>query len=485
MKRAGGPDLTAYEQAEQQIPRSRTAAALAGARPEPFWLDDPARPDPLPALAADTATDLAVVGGGYSGLWTALMAKERDPGRRVVLLEGRRIGWAASGRNGGFCEASLTHGDANGQKHLPQEAARLRELGQENLEQLAAAVARYGIDCGFEWTGTLSVATAEHQVQWLRDEEGQDPDIVFLDQEAVRKEVGSPLFRAGLWDRKGTAMLNPARLAWGLQRACLAAGVEIFEHTPVRGLRNSGSAVELRTDGGTVTAEQVALATNVFPSLLRRTRLHTVPVYDYALMTGPLGAEQLRAIGWHNRQGLADLDNRFHYYRLATDPDGGTRILFGGYDAVYHYGRRLRPEYEQREATFTRLAAHFFATFPQLEDAKFTHQWGGAIDTCSRFFPFFSTAHGGRVAFAAGYTGLGVGATRFGANVMLDLLAGTPTERTELAMVRRKPLPFPPEPLAWLGIKTTTAALIRADRNQGRRGPWLKAMDAVGMGFDS
>lgn len=485
MNRPGSPGRTVYERAERQLPASRISAALADAQRESFWLDDPARPEPLPPLAGPARTDLAVVGGGYSGLWTALLAKERNPDRRVMLLEGRRIGWAASGRNGGFCEASLTHGDANGEKHLPQEAARLRELGRENLGQIAAAVEKYGIDCGFEWTGTLTVATADHQVQWLRDEEGQDPDVLFLDQDAVRKEVCSPLYRAGLWDRKSTAMLNPARLAWGLQRACQAAGVEIFEHTPVRGLRKSGTAVGLRTDRGTVTADRVALATNVFPSLLKRTRLHTVPVYDFALITEPLAPEQLRAIGWHNRQGLADLDNRFHYYRLATDPAGGTRILFGGYDAVYHYGRRMRQDYEQRDATFTRLAAHFFATFPQLEDVKFTHRWGGAIDTCSRFFPFFATARGGRVAFAAGYTGLGVGATRFGADVMLDLLAGTPTERTRLAMVRRKPLPFPPEPLAWLGIKATTAALVRADRNQGRRGPWLKAMDSIGMGFDS
>jgi glycine/D-amino acid oxidase-like deaminating enzyme len=479
---------TCYDRAERDIPAARITAALAGAAAGSFWLDDPSRPEPLPALAADTEADLAVVGGGYTGLWTALLAKERDPDRRVVLLEGRRIGWAASGRNGGFCEASLTHGEANGRRHLPEEAARLGALGRQNLQEIADTIERYGIDCGFEHTGTLSVATEEHQAAWLAEEAEHDPDSVFLDAAAVRAEVGSPLYRAGLWDKTGTAMLNPARLAWGLQRACLELGVEIHEHTPVRGLAadaHGDRGVSLVTDGGTVTAAKAALATNAFPSLLKRTRLHTVPVYDYALMTGPLTAEQLAAIGWINRQGLADLNNRFHYYRLATDPQGGTRILFGGYDAVYHYGRRMRPEYEQRRETFEKLAAHFFATFPQLQDVKFTHQWGGAIDTCSRFFSFFATAHGGRTAYSAGYTGLGVGATRFGANVMLDLLCGSPTERTRLRMVRRKPLPFPPEPLAWLGIKATTAALVRADRNQGRRGPWLKLMDAGGMGFDS
>ncbi|WP_051441761.1 NAD(P)/FAD-dependent oxidoreductase [Arthrobacter sp. H14] len=473
--------MTSYDDAEKSVPRSAVATALADASTEPAWLDDHARPEALPPLTTDTHTDLAVVGGGYTGLWTALLAKERDPDRRVVLLEGARIGWAASGRNGGFCSASLTHGDANGEAHLPDEAALLRRLGLENLQEIADTIDKYGIDCSFEWTGSLDVATEEHQIGWLREEDGKDPDIVFLDREAVRKEVQSPLYLAGLWDKKGTAMLNPAALAWGLQRACLEAGVVIHEHTPVRKITSTAHSMLLDTDGGTVNASRVALATNAFPSLLKRTRLHTVPVYDYVLMTEPLSVEQLQSIGWHNRQGLSDLNNRFHYYRLTDD----NRILFGGYDAVYHFGRKMRRGYEQRAETFAKLAAHFFATFPQLEGVQFTHTWGGAIDTCSRFFAFFSTAHGGRVAYCAGYTGLGVGATRFGANVMLDLLAGTPTERTNLRMVRKRPLPFPPEPLAWLGIKITTAALIRADRNQGRRGPWLKLLDRLGMGFDS
>jgi glycine/D-amino acid oxidase-like deaminating enzyme len=484
--------VTTYDDAESSVSPARVAAALAGASPVPFWLDDPACPEQLPALAADTATDLAVVGGGYTGLWTALLAKERDPERRVVLLEGRRIGWAASGRNGGFCEASLTHGEANGRRHLPHEATRLEELGRENLQEIADTIERYGIGCGFERTGSLSVATEEHQVGRLQAEAAADPGLRYLDRSAVRAEVDSPLFRAGLWDRGGTALLNPARLAWGLQQACLDLGVEIYEQTPVRRLTRAASGsgrgpggFRLAAGGGTITAAEVALATNAFPSLLPHTRLHTVPVYDYALMTEPLTTGQLAGVGWSNRQGLSGLANRFHYYRLATDPQGGTRILFGGYDAVYHYGRRMRPEYEQRPQTFGKLAAHFFATFPQLDGVRFSHQWGGAIDTCSRFFSFFATAHGGRVAHAAGFTGLGVGATRFAANVMLDLLSGEPTERTRLRMVRKKPLPFPPEPLAWLGIKATTAALVRADRSQGRRGPWLRLLDALGMGFDS
>jgi glycine/D-amino acid oxidase-like deaminating enzyme len=225
----------------------------------------------------------------------------------------------------------------------------------------------------------------------------------------------------------------------------------------------------------------VALATNVFPSLLKRNRLMTVPVYDYVLMTEPLSAAQLHDIGWTNRQGIADLANQFHYYRLSAD----NRILFGGYDAIYHYGRRVRDEYENRPETYAKLAGHFFTTFPQLEGLRFSHRWAGAIDTSTRFCAFYGTARRGAVAYAAGFTGLGVAATRFAGEVMLDLLAGETTERTGLRMVRERPLPFPPEPAAAIGINLTRWSLDRADHHEGRRNILLKTLDALGLGFDS
>ncbi len=228
-------------------------------------------------------------------------------------------------------------------------------------------------------------------------------------------------------------------------------------------------------------ARQVVLATNAFPPLLRRLRAWVVPVYDYALMTEPLTPEQRDAVGWRNRQGLADTGNQFHYYRITGDG----RILFGGYDAVYHYGNRIAPALEQREQTFTALATHFFTTFPQLADVRFSHRWGGVIDTCTRFCPFFGTAYSGRLAYAAGYTGLGVGATRFGARVMLDLLDGADTPLTRLGLVRGKPLPFPPEPARAAGIQLTRWSLARADARQGRRNVWLRTLDRFGLGFDS
>ena len=456
-------------------------ASLSSASTTPFWLDSPDRPAPLPALSGPRSTDLAVVGGGFVGLWTALLAKEADPERRVILLEGGRIGWAASGRNGGFCESSLTHGRENGEQHVPRENDRLVELGIENLDAIEEAIGRYGIDCDFERTGIISVATEQYQVDAMAPEHSPADDREWLDEAALQDHIRSPQYLGGLRETRTASILDPAKLCWGLQRVIQELGVEVHENSIVRSLDRAGSQIVLTTDEGTLEADRVALGTNVFPSLLARTKLYTVPVYDYALMTEPLTDAQMEAIGWQHREGLADSANRFHYFRLTADD----RILWGGWDAVYHYGKQVSWKYDQRPQTFETLAHQFIETFPQLEGIRFTHKWGGAIDTCSRFFPFFTTAYGGQVAYSAGYTGLGVGASRFGGRVMLDLLSGADTELTQLEMVRKMPVPFPPEPFAWAGVALTTKALIDADENQGRRGPLLKLLERAGMGFAS
>ncbi len=464
---------TAYE---RHAPDPRLVErSLASSEQAVFWLDDARAGTRHPELTAHTRADLTIVGGGYLGLWSAVHAKRRDPGRRVVLLEAHTIGWAASGRNGGFCEASLTHGEDNGRNRWPEEYDVLDRLGRDNLDAFDADVRDLGLDCEWERTGTLSAAVEEHQVEWLRGPH-------FLDRAQVRAEIDSPLFLAGARHRDGCALVHPAKLALELARVAVDLGVEIHEHSAVTGLgRPASGSVPVHTDRATVTSGHVVLATNVFPALVRRNRLMTVPVYDYVLMTEPLSADQLASIGWRGREGLGDLAEQFHYSRLSADH----RILWGGYDAVYPTGGKVSVRHEDRPESHARLASHFLATFPQLEDVRFTHRWAGPIDTCTRFTAFYGLTHGGRVAHAAGFTGLGVGATRFAGEVLLDLLAGEPTERTELQMVRERPLPFPPEPLASVGINLTRWSLDRADHREGRRNAFLRALDAAGLGFDS
>jgi len=467
---------------EHPIPHLR---ALANAEPYPYWFDDADEPDSNETLVRVESCDLCVVGGGYTGLWTSILAKERDPTKDVVLLEGATIGWGASGRNGGFMESSLTHGVANGQERFPSELAVLEQMGLQTLDDIEAAIAHYDIDCDYERTGVVDVATEPHQLLELAEDFEQlsslGQDVVLLDEAGMRAEVDSPTYHGGLWRKGRAALVDPARLAWGLKAAAEALGVRIYEHTKATKLEHDGIGILVHTPFAKVRAGRVALGTNAFPPLLRRMRHYIVPVYDYAMVTEPLSPERLASVGWANRQGLSDYAHQFHYYRLTED----NRILWGGYDAVYYFGGKVDPALEWRPETFARLSEHFFTAFPQLEGVEFTNAWGGAIDTCTRFCVFWDTAMRGKVAYAAGYTGLGVCSTRFGAEVLVDLLEGRRTERTALEFVRKRPLPFPPEPIKFAGIQLTRWSLDRADRRGGQRNAWLRMLDRLGLGFDS
>jgi glycine/D-amino acid oxidase-like deaminating enzyme len=362
----------------------------------------------------------------------------------------------------------------------------LERLGRENLAGMVADVERHGIDCDLELTGEMTVALEAHEVAWLEEEAellrrfGHDVEL-FADPAAMQAEVASPLYRAGVWDKSAGGLVHPGRLALGLRDAALRAGVRVFEHTPATSLEDTRGGIEVPTPSGRVRARRVLLATSAFPPLLRAIRRYVVPVYDYVLVSEPLSAEQRASLGWARRQGIGDSANRFHYYRLTADD----RLLWGGYEAVYRFGGPVAPRHDTDEEVFGALAQHLFTTFPQLRGLRFTHRWGGAIDTCSRFSVFFGTAHTGKVAYAAGYTGLGVGATRFGARVALDLLDGRESEATRLQYARRRPVPFPPEPVRWAVVQLTRNRLAAADRDEGRRGLWLHMLDRLGLGFDS
>ena len=455
-------------------------------QPDLYWLDaDPLEPLPHPSLIGDVKADLCIVGAGYTGLWTALLAKEADPEREVIVVEQRETGAGASGRNGGFCSYSLTHGFMNGYSRFKDEMAIIERLGRENLEAIEATIKKYNIDCGFELTGEISVANEEWQlndlieIADLRNSFGDSVQI--LSKEEMQARVNSPISVGGLWDPDGTALIDPARLVWGLEQACIKSGVVIYENTSALWLERTSSGIIVHTPYGEVHAKKVALATNIYRSLLRRAKKYVVPVYDFQLVTEPLTPEQMDSIGWKNREGLSEAGNQFHYYRLTKDNE----ILWGGYDAIYNFRGKVRHEYETSAETYAHLAQAFLETFPQLKGIKFTHGWGGAIDTCSRFTQFWGKAYRGKVAYVMGYTGLGVGASRFGAQVMLDLLDGEDNERTRLSMVRKKPIPFPPEPFKFIFIRLTQWSLNRSDQNQGKRNLWLKFLDFFGLGFDS
>jgi len=458
--------------------------ALADTTPDCYWLDRPERPVPLPALGGREEADLVIAGGGFTGLWAALQAKEADPTRDVVVLEARSVGEGASGRNGGFADPTLTHGLFNGLRHFPKELETLEQLGIENFRELFASLKHHAIEADVEENGTLWVATAPYQIGDLRehfeDLQRFGGTAEWFDRDAVRAQVDSPTYFAGVWIHRA-ATVDPARLCWGLRDAILRLGVRLYEGSPVEKIARAGAGIELRCASGSVRARKAVLATNAFRSPLYRMRRASIPVWDYSLTTEPLSKTQLESLGWRNRQGLSDSANRFHYYRLTRD----NRILWGGYDAIYHYGSRTDDHLQQRPESFAGLSRRFFQTFPQLEGLRFSHQWGGPISTTTRFCMDVGTAFGRRVSWAIGYTGMGVVASRFGARVALDLLDHPEAPHLALDIVRKRSVPWPPEPIRSMAVQLTQRALDRADENQGRRGLWLRMLNLAGLGFDS
>lgn len=459
-------------------------AAMRDVRHEVYWLSDVSRPAAREPFVGPDQCDLVVVGGGLSGLWTALRAKERYPELDVVLFEGDRLASAASGRNGGFMAASVTHGDLNGLDRWPDEFPTLFQMGLDNYAAISESLARYGIECDLEHTGELDVATEEYQVAELRERvevlAAAGVKTEFLDAEATRAVVDSPTYRGGVLD-PNVGIVNPARLCWGLAAAAESLGVRIYEHTAVTGMRRDGAAIRVRTFSGEIRTARVALTTAAYQPLLKRINAFVVPVFDHVVVTAPLQPDVRDALGWAGRQGVGDSGNQFHYYRLTAD----NRVLWGGYDAVYRRGARPGSAVERDDSLSARLVQHLHDTFPVLRETPIEYTWAGAIDTCSRFSAFWGQAFSGQVAYVAGFTGLGVGASRFGAEVLVDLLADERTPRTELAMVRSKPLPFPPEPARQWVIDWTRSSLQAADAHAGKRNLWLRTLDRLGLGFDS
>lgn len=456
---------------------------LAQARPLPVWWEGRDTAPVSSPVDGDLRADLVVVGAGLTGLWAALQAVEESPGRRVVLLEASHVAAGASGRNGGFVSTSLTHGLAHGRAMWPDELPQLLRLGHQNLVEIDEYLAKEGVDADLRLCGKTMMATRPHEVAGLRDvhelHEQYGEPTTLLSRDEVQADVHSPTYLAGLAMPAG-GLVDPMALTTGLRDVALRKGVVLHERSPVLGVERDGGDLVCRTPGGRVRAGQVLLATNAFPPVLRRIRAYVLPVWDHVLATAPLTDEQLGRIGWAGNQGLTDAGNQFHYYRRT--PDG--RILWGGYDAIYYFGNRTDAAREQRDRSHRLLARQFYETFPQLADVPMTHRWAGIIDTTSRFTPVFGTALGGRLAYAVGYTGLGVAMSRFGARVGLDLLDGRETERTSLRMVRQRPVPFPPEPLRWGAVQAARGALAREDRT-GRRGALLRVMDRFGVGFNS
>jgi glycine/D-amino acid oxidase-like deaminating enzyme len=462
--------------------------ALKNAKARPLWHDPEIMPEALPPLASDEKCELLIVGGGFTGLWAALQVKERKPDADIILIEQTFVGDGASGRCGGFLSTSLAHGQTNTEYRFSDEADRLRELGTQNMKELLETLERYNIDARYEKTGRMGVALNPQSAAELHSEyeqaKAEGADVVWFDKDEVREQVNSPTFFGGLWNRNGQdGVVDPARLCWGLKEVLLnQPGVRIYEGTRLLGIEAVGQkGMKANCEGGVINSDKILMATNAFTSSIGKIRRSVIPVWDYQIATEPLTEEQLESIAWgRSRQALSDEVNMFHYFRLTKD----NRITFGGGAAVrYYFNRGIDMKYADAPTLYEQLAKEFFEIFPQLAGVRFSNKWGGIIATSTRFCVVPGVAYDGRLAWSVGYTGHGVSASRFGARIGIELLGYEPSDIVKMQFVTRKPLPWAPEPFRWLGVRFTQNALIKADRNDGKRGLWLRFLDMLGLGF--
>lgn len=445
-----------------------------------FWHEAIAGRVPGPAVEGSVRADVAIVGGGFTGLWTAYLLTEAAPGIEVVVLEAADVAFGASGRNGGFAmtllDFSLHHLVRN---HGDEPARAAHQAVARSVREIDATVAREGIDCDLEANGLLVVATNPAQVDRIEqdlaaaDRLGLD-GFRRLDRAHVREQLDSPLYLAGMLE-DDCAIVNPAKLAVGLARVLEQRGVTLFETSPVTGVHGEPGRVVLTTPTGQVMADQVVLSTNAWMSRLPGFERRALPLYTYVVLTEPLSDTQWDAIGWSARQGVEDKRNYVHYYRPTADG----RVLWGGTDAVHHLGGRVAPQLDRHEGIRRRLEREFLATFPQLGRVRFTHHWGGPISVTPRFVPSFGTLPGGRIHFGFGYAGHGVAPAHTGGRILRDFVLERSTEDTNLCFVDRPSPRYPPEPFAWAGGELTRRLLQRQDRqmDQGRSAgdtdPWL------------
>ncbi|MVW72516.1 FAD-binding oxidoreductase [Bordetella sp. 15P40C-2] len=454
--------------------------ALARTKLSPYWLDNPEQPPAQPKLAGEITADLLIVGGGFTGLWAAVQAKEQMPQLNVVIIEADRVAHGASGRAGGIISTSVMHGLPNAVRVFPKDIAKLEEFGQRNLDGFEKTLKRYGIDADVEWNGEMTVAVdPEHLAHLRADYELHTQyghNVELLDERATREQLNSPLFAGALWSHNRSGIVHPAKLAWGLKRAALSLGVRIYEHTPLVSFVDEGQRVRVKTPSGTITAPRILLGSGTAKVGISDINRRVVQVRDHVLATEPLTDEQLSRIGWKNRQGVYDTRTQLNYFRLTKS----NNIIFGGL-VSYHFDGDNNPRQDARRETYYRLAQAFYKTFPQLSDVRFSHAWSGPIDYCSRGSVFAKRYLGGKAVFVAGYTGFGVAASRFGASMGLNLLFDRDAPERDLDISRLGPTYIPPEPVRWLAAKVTFHALDGADQQGGWKRAWIKAIKALGF----
>jgi glycine/D-amino acid oxidase-like deaminating enzyme len=437
-------------------------------------------------LTGAVEADVAIVGAGLTGLWTALFLKDLAPKAEVVVVDQGLAGYGASGRNAGMLSETIDHSHALAIEHFGEaEARRLARLGETNVADMLEFLRLRRIECEYEPTGRLMVALHQRHLDEARRTIGIAQRLGLsgfrmLDREAVRAQLDSPLYLGGVAISRG-GILDPVKLVEGLRCEAERLGIRVFENSKITALESTGAGARLRSPAGSVDAGKVVLATSAYTQhLLPQVTRRFIPLYDYILVSEPLTEEQQARIGWRGRQGVTDGRAFFNYYRLTPD----NRILWGTSEATYYRGNQVGGSCDHSQRHYDGLRASFRRHFPALGELKFPYAWGGAICATTRLTPFFGSSFGGRVLYGLGFTGHGLGSTRLAGRILAHLALERSSDFLDLMLVRRPPFPYPPEPLRSWSVAAVTRALRRVDEG-ARPGLLLRLLSGLGIGFSS
>lgn len=437
-----------------------------------FWLETAGEElAPRPSLSGPTEADVAILGAGFTGLWTAYYLLRQDPSLRVVVLESEVAGFGASGRNGAWCNSGFSVSPGELMRRFGKEATKDLLLEMRGaVDEIGRVAGAEGIDAQYFRGGQLRIARGQAQVPGIRDAYesarslGIEEDLVLLDAEETAERIRVTGARGSLFNPH-CATVHPARLARGLAGAVERLGGEIFEGTTVTDFE-TGANPRLVTDVGGVRAGAVVLAGEAYLARLPKLRREVLPIYSLIVLTEPLSEAQWAQIGWEGRECVAS--NRYTVDYLSRTADG--RILFGGRGAPYHYGSRIRDDYDLHHSTHEMLRRTAREWFPALEGARFTHAWGGPLAMPRDWMPTMSYDPAQGVATARGYTGQGVATANLSGRTLADLILGQDTAVTRLPTVNHETRPWEPEPLRWLGARYVQRGLMKADDHAEQTG---------------
>jgi len=430
-----------------------------------FWLEtcgDDLRP--RPALDGSTDADVAILGAGYTGLWTAYYLLKRQPSLKVVLVEKEIAGYGASGRNGGWCSGKLNIGlDVLSERYGVEAARHVQRLLFDAVDEIGRVCAAEGIDAHYTKGGALFVARFPYQVEPMReyaalfDRVGLGDQTQILDADETRRRLNVRGALGAYWS-PNYASIHPGRLVRGLARVVERLGARLYERTPVVDVRPGAPAL-LRTPTGDVRARAVVLAGEAYLCRLPRQRRRILPIYSLIVLTEPLPETVWDRIGWRRRECVASFRLTVDY--LTRTADG--RILFGGRGAPYHYASGIADPFDHDAPTHTMLRRMTRDWFPDLGDVRFTHAWGGPLGVPRDWTPTASWDPATGLAIAGGYTGHGVSVSNLFGRTIADLIAGTDSDRTRMPFVNHRSPAWEPEPLRWLAVRYIQQAYARLD----------------------